>query len=220
MKKPIILCDFDGTITKRDNILSIMKKFAPPEWERLKDDILASNISIQKGVGDMFRLIPSYEKYQLIEYALSHAELREGFHEFVSYTKEVDIPLYVVSGGMDFFVKPILKSLIPDDHIFCNEADFSGDFVTVHWPHACDDACQNECGCCKPSILRKLKEEDHEVIVIGDSITDFQVATMADVVFARDFLIEKCTEEGISFQPFESFFDIVKSLKKRQVVNV
>ena len=32
MRKPLIICDFDGTITTNDNIISIMKQFAPEEW--------------------------------------------------------------------------------------------------------------------------------------------------------------------------------------------
>lgn len=54
MTKRVIFCDFDGTITDNDNIIAIMKQFAPPEWETLKDDILAQRISVQEGVGKMF----------------------------------------------------------------------------------------------------------------------------------------------------------------------
>lgn len=52
--KPIIFCDFDGTITNSDNIIAIMKKFAPPGWEELKDGVLKQKISISTGVGKMF----------------------------------------------------------------------------------------------------------------------------------------------------------------------
>lgn len=41
MKKPIVCCDFDGTITKNDNIIRIMKQFAPSEWTKLKDGVLS-----------------------------------------------------------------------------------------------------------------------------------------------------------------------------------
>ncbi len=36
-----IFCDFDGTITNNDNIMSIMEKFAPPEAEEVKNKILS-----------------------------------------------------------------------------------------------------------------------------------------------------------------------------------
>ena len=59
MTKLKIFCDFDGTITTTDNIISLMKKFAPPEWNSVKDSILAQEISIKQGVGELFRLLPS-----------------------------------------------------------------------------------------------------------------------------------------------------------------
>lgn len=36
-----VFCDFDGTITNNDNIMSIMEKFAPPEAEEVKNRILS-----------------------------------------------------------------------------------------------------------------------------------------------------------------------------------
>lgn len=61
-RQPVLFCDFDGTITTKDNIMAIMAAFAPPEWEEIKNDILAQKRSIRSGVGDMFHLIPSSKK--------------------------------------------------------------------------------------------------------------------------------------------------------------
>lgn len=33
-KKLVLFCDFDGTITEKDNIVAIVKKFAPPNGKR------------------------------------------------------------------------------------------------------------------------------------------------------------------------------------------
>lgn len=98
----VLFCDFDGTITENDNIIAIMKQFAPPEWEALKDDILAERISVQEGVGKMFSLLPSSLKGEIVDFLRGTARLREGFREFAAWTKEQGIPLYVVSGGIDF----------------------------------------------------------------------------------------------------------------------
>lgn len=50
MTRPIIFCDFDGTITETDNFISLMKAFAPREWEAIKDDILDQTPSTKEGV--------------------------------------------------------------------------------------------------------------------------------------------------------------------------
>ena len=88
MDKPVIFCDFDGTITNNDNIIAIMKHFDPPGWSPSKDDILAQNISIREGVAKMCSLLPSVKKDEVVDYVLEQAEIREGFAEFVAYAKE------------------------------------------------------------------------------------------------------------------------------------
>ncbi|MFC3883330.1 2-hydroxy-3-keto-5-methylthiopentenyl-1-phosphate phosphatase [Bacillus songklensis] len=214
MKKPVIFCDFDGTVTNSDNIIAIMKQFAPSEWEAIKDDVLAQNVSVKEGVGKMFSLLPTSLKQEIIDFLLHKAEIREGFSEFVAFTRQEGIPLYIVSGGIDFFVHRLLDGLVEKESIYCNGSDFSGETITITWPHSCDDECSNDCGCCKPSIIRKLEKEDEFKIVIGDSITDLQAAKVANAVIARDFLIEKCEELQIPYRPFATFYDVIHHVKE------
>lgn len=213
MHNPVLICDFDGTITENDNIIAIMKQFAPPEWVSLKDGVLSQSISVKEGVGRMFSLLPSSQKQEITDFILADARIRDGFADFVDYAKQAGIPLYIVSGGMDFFVEPILNGLVPADHIFCNKTDFSGDTIEVKWPHSCDNQCQNDCGCCKPSIVRQIAP-GHDVIVIGDSVTDLEAAKRADLVIARDFLLEKSEKLGLNYRPFTTFHDVINHVKE------
>ncbi|MEC5302771.1 2-hydroxy-3-keto-5-methylthiopentenyl-1-phosphate phosphatase [Bacillus thuringiensis] len=208
-----VFCDFDGTITNNDNIMSIMEKFAPPEAEEVKNRILSQELSIQEGVSQLFQLIPTHLRDDIIQFLKETAEIRSGFHEFIQFVNENNISFYVISGGMDFFVYPLLQGIIPKEQIYCNETDFSAEFITVKWPHSCDDHCQNHCGLCKSSLILKLSDTNDFHIVIGDSITDLQAAKQADKVFARDFLITKCEENHIAYTPFETFQDVQAELK-------
>lgn len=215
----VIFCDFDGTVTEKDNIVAIMEEFSPEGWQPIVQEILSENISIREGVGKMFSRISSDKKQEIIEFVLTRSKIRDGFQEFIDFTKAENIPLYIVSGGIDFFVHPVLEKKIEPEHIICNASNFSGDTIKILWPNACDDLCDNDCGCCKPSVIRRLEHQyrDAEKIVIGDSITDLQASKLADVVFARDYLIEKCEENQIPYTPFETFHDIIHALEKRGV---
>ncbi|GLF82781.1 2-hydroxy-3-keto-5-methylthiopentenyl-1-phosphate phosphatase [Bacillus safensis] len=208
MKKPIVCCDFDGTITKNDNIIRIMKQFAPSEWTKLKDGVLSKEITIQEGVGQMFQLLKSDQKDAIQSFILEDTEIREGFKQFVDEVKKADIPFYVLSGGMDFFVYPILEGIVDRDDIYCNHASFVEDHIQIEWPHACDKQCQNGCGCCKPSIIRKLTHEDDFIIMIGDSVTDVEAAKHADLTFARDYLLNECQELGLVHKEYDTFIDL------------
>ncbi|MDQ0198377.1 2-hydroxy-3-keto-5-methylthiopentenyl-1-phosphate phosphatase [Neobacillus ginsengisoli] len=220
MIKPVIYCDFDGTITESDNIIAIMKQFAPEGWEFLKDQILTQQVSISEGVGKLFSLLPSNLKAEITDFAIKNAKIRTGFTEFVEFTRSEGIPFYIVSGGIDFFVYPILEDYGPFDGIFCNCSDFSGETIKILWPNECDSLCNNDCGCCKPSIIRKLNLFENSFnIVIGDSVTDLEAAKQADFVLARDLLLEKCTEWGISHQGFSTFYECIEIIKTRIEVN-
>ncbi|KOO50490.1 2-hydroxy-3-keto-5-methylthiopentenyl-1-phosphate phosphatase [Priestia koreensis] len=220
MRNLILFCDFDGTITNTDNIIAIMKQFAPPEWNAIKDDVLAQRVSVQEGVGKMFSLLPSSLKNEIIEFLLKKAEIREGFQEFVAFAREKGLPLYIISGGIDFFVEPLLDGLVEPSSIYCNGSDFSGERIRITWPHDCDEHCDNGCGCCKPSLLRDLAHGDDFKVVIGDSITDLQAAKLADAVIARDFLIEKCEELSIPYRPFSTFHDVKNHVQELLEVRV
>lgn len=212
-----ILCDFDGTITAEDNIIALMKAFAPTEWVELKDAILAQDISIRSGVGQLFDLLPSSERTAYRDYLVERIALRPGFSAFLTEVHQNGWHFDVVSGGMDFFVHPILDGLVDSEHIYCNVADFSGETVTVTWPHACDTQCTNDCGCCKPTIARRIVDSTDRLIVIGDSVTDFEIAKRADFVYARGQLITLCEAEAIPFAPFETFHDITHHLQEVSV---
>jgi 2-hydroxy-3-keto-5-methylthiopentenyl-1-phosphate phosphatase len=213
LKKTVIFCDFDGTITENDNIINIMKHFKPPGWETIKDDILTQQISVREGVGRMFLLLPTSAHEEIIDYAVNQALIRPGFDQFIQYCRDHHIRLVITSGGIDFFVFPILSYCsIPKHDIYCNGSDFTGTHIRILWPFSCDTHCSNDCGMCKPSILRSLSTIDDIKIVIGDSITDLAIAKLADFVIARDFLLKKCKDMSLPYKEFDSFFDVINIL--------
>src|SRR5687768_17399836 len=106
-KPPVVFCDFDGTITERDMIVAVCEKFCPPGWERIKDDILARRTPVRKGVADLFAMIPSSKKADIIEYAHSIVRWRAGFKEFLGFCQTNGLLFTVCSGGIDFFIEPL-----------------------------------------------------------------------------------------------------------------
>lgn len=192
-----------------------MKHFNPPGWENIVRDIVNESISIQQGVGELFSLLPSSKKEEVTTYILSNAGIRDGFPELLDWCKEYDVPFYVTSGGIDFFVYPLLAPYgIPADHIYCNGSDFSGDNISITWPHTCDDSCSNRCGMCKTTVIRKFPKDDYYRILIGDSVTDFAGAKLVDLVFSRSHLTDKCRELSLPHIPFETFHDIIRHLNQ------
>jgi len=216
-QKRVIFCDFDGTITENDNIIAIIRHFNPPGWEPIVEDIIGQRKSIREGVGELFRLLPSSMKREVIDYAIGNARIRVGFNELLEYCLEHDIEFYVTSGGIDFFVYPLLAPYgIPQNHIYCNGSDFSGKQIEITWPHACGDSCNNDCGMCKSTIIRRFPPEKYTRILIGDSVTDFEGAKLADIVFARSHLTTKCVELGLPHHEYTTFHDVIAILEQEE----
>jgi 2-hydroxy-3-keto-5-methylthiopentenyl-1-phosphate phosphatase len=214
-KPSIIFCDFDGTITVSDNIVAIMKHFNPPGWEEIVEQLMAKKLTIRQAVGSMFALLPTSRKEEIIRYSISNATIRDGLEDFIDYCKLNDITLLITSGGIDFFIFPLLAPFsIPQENIYCNSSSFDGDTIQILWPHPCDDHCSNDCGMCKTTIIRSYNSEQYHRILIGDSVTDFAGAQLVDTIFARSHLIDLCDELGLNYTPFETFFDVINRLEE------
>ncbi|MFD0586959.1 2-hydroxy-3-keto-5-methylthiopentenyl-1-phosphate phosphatase [Paenibacillus sp. GCM10027627] len=216
-KKTIVFCDFDGTITVNDNIIAIIKHFNPEGWESIAERTISTELSIQEGVGALFHLLPSSKQEEVVSYGVSNVRIREGFGQFLDYCKENDIEFYVTSGGIDFFVYPVLEQFnIAKDHIFCNGSDFSGQRIEIQWPHPCDEHCTNKCGMCKTTIMRRFPESEYHRIIIGDSVTDFEGAKLANAVYSRSHLTTKCRELGLAHTEYETFHDIIAAMNQER----
>jgi 2-hydroxy-3-keto-5-methylthiopentenyl-1-phosphate phosphatase len=213
-KKLVLFCDFDGTITEKDNIVSIVRKFAASECESLIEQILTQQITIQSGVGQLFQLIPSDKREDIIQFILEEAKIRTGFPEFVRFCREEGIEWLITSGGVDFFLEPLLAPFdLTGVPLYCNGSDFSGERIRVTWPHHCDEQCNNGCGMCKTTIIRRYDPAQYYRVVIGDSITDLAGAKIADYVIARSLLAQKAAELQLPHSTFATFQDVITVLR-------
>lgn len=213
---PVIFCDFDGTITENDNIIAIMKHFNPPGWDSIVQQILDKTISIQEGVGRLFALMPSSQKSDIMNYAINNARIRQGFDRLLAFCREQNIEFLVTSGGIDFFVYPLLAPFnLNEQQIFCNSSDFTGEHLQIGWPHPCDEACENgACGMCKTKIIRSYPNDRYYRILIGDSITDFAGSKLVDTVFARSHLALELDKLGKPYFAYEDFDRVIDDLQQ------
>ncbi|WP_010273763.1 2-hydroxy-3-keto-5-methylthiopentenyl-1-phosphate phosphatase [Paenibacillus senegalensis] len=214
-KQTVIFCDFDGTITLTDNIIAIMKQFQPEGWETILQKTLDKELTLQEGVGGMFALLPASQQKDIVQFTQDYIRIRDGFQELLDYCKQRSYPFLVTSGGMDFFIYPALRPFhIPTENIYCNTGDFTGDHIRIDWPHPCDENCaKGGCGMCKTTIIRSYPASQYNRILIGDSLSDFAGAQVADYVFARSDLAEECKKLQLPHSEYETFFDVINGLE-------
>ena len=204
-----VFCDFDGTITESDMIVSIWRQFATPGWEKIKDDALAQRITVREGVAKVFASIPSNRRQDIVNFAMKEVRFRTGFRQFLVFCHKHEIPFYVTSGALNFFLEPIMEPFkFWLSGMYSMPADCSGPTIKVLHPLACET-----CGLCKARAM--AEHPGLFSILIGDSVTDLHGATEANLVFARDRLKGYLDAKGVAYEPFETFVDIMHTLEDK-----
>ena len=202
MKKTIVFSDFDGTITLHDTFVDLLKKFSTPGLaDRLMAQMYARTLTLRKGVTQLLESIPSDQYLNIIEFSKTHP-IRSGFPEFLDFLESHDVPCVLVSSGIRIMVETVLEEFKPRlAGLHAVDLDASGDYFNVIPNYAGETELV-----AKVNIMAKY--EFDQSIAIGDSITDFNMAMAADLVFARDRLAKYLDEQGKSYVPWNDFFEI------------
>jgi len=214
LRNPAVFSDFDGTITEKDVIVSIMEEFAPEEWKRIHSELMTGIIDVDIGIKKMFNLIPSEKKDEIVQWCRKNVKVREGFRDFLIFLKEKNIPFIILSGGLDFYIYPIMEpymNLI--GKIYSNKGVFSKDYIDVDFIYKCDSLCKRHCGICKPYVLRNYRNKS-ELIYIGDGITDLDGALYSDIIFATGYLVSYLDRLHIKYNEYYNFYDIKIKLQE------
>ncbi len=213
-KRPIVVSDFDGTISTKDISYEILERFTSGGWQGVDEAYARGEIGSQEA----FRLILEKikaTKAELVEYIdrLS-PPIDPRFVEFYHYVRERNIDLVILSDGFHFYIKRLLeKEGITDIPIYANDIveDENGTLVPTFPYHSkeCD-----KCGNCKSNVVKKLKEEHDHIIFIGDGYSDLCATVLADTLFAKRRLMSHAVEMRLPYIYFHDFADVQAEFEK------
>lgn len=210
----VVFCDFDGTITAKESFVSMLEEFTPQVSGELLPLIYAQQLSLREGVQQMLGSIRANYYPQILNRAAS-LPIRPGLAELLEFLNSQQIPFVVISGGLRDMVETVLKShngrgkpLIEKVRaIHAADIDASGKYLQVYSDFASDLELV-----AKAEIMEQYPAS--ETIAIGDSITDIKMSLKADVVFARDRLVDYLAEENKPYIPWNDFFEVRDYLVK------
>jgi 2-hydroxy-3-keto-5-methylthiopentenyl-1-phosphate phosphatase len=210
--KRVVFCDFDGTITDEETFVALLKQSTPMLSDRLMPEMYARRMSLRDGVRRLLESIPSDRYPQLIQFA-ENKTMRSGLPELLDFLDQQQVPFVVISGGVRIVVETVLGDLrMRMAGVYAVDLDRTGPFLQPVSPF--EDG--NE-------LVAKVKvmaqHPCDEAIVIGDSITDLNMALAAPVVFARDRLAVYLYESDKAYIPWHDFHDIRKALAKQWGIN-
>lgn len=208
-KKYVLISDFDGTISKKDFFRYATQKLLSDEDMKPWDDYKAGKITHVKGLSMIFSKIkmPQSEFDKFID----TIKIEKYFVPTVNLCKEKNIDFYVISAGADYYIKRLLNNLdvLSKVEMIANPSYFSEEegFQMQSPPKSVDYYDEN-LGVSKKYFVQKLKDEGFTVIFVGDGAPDIEAAKVADIVFAKDYLITLCESENVKFNKYETYKDI------------
>jgi 2,3-diketo-5-methylthio-1-phosphopentane phosphatase len=208
-----IFCDFDGTIAKRDVGNLVFTQFGNENhWWRLVHQWKIGELEgreMWRRQAATMTLTPS----QLDVFAATQL-IDPTFADFYAFTRRENVPMYIVSDGMDAYISRILAYYgFADLQLRTNRLIFNQDGrLDVEFPYHAEGCGQ--CANCKGVHVRKERLPGETTVFIGDGLSDACGAREADVVFAKKQLLTYCEEKGIPHIPFRAFSEVQSELER------
>ena len=219
-RPPAVLCDFDGT-TACENVAQLLLTHFSDDGTRLQ----LQERSRQETI--------TFREYQEQAFAATRASreamsslvrfkatLRPYFKELWQYCLAMDIPLAIVTIGLDFYVDALMnKEGLNGVPTYAVKTSFTPQGVILEYSHPWDGsgaATREVChqwGNCKCSVLGQYRSKGYSIIYVGDGRSDFCPASMADQIFARGPLAQMCREHELPYTEFQDFQVVIQSLQ-------
>jgi len=217
--RAIVFTDFDGTITLRDSndYLTDTIGYGEKRRRELNLEVLHGNWTFRDAFKNMLDSIKE-PLSTCIEILRKNIALDPGFKTFYEWCLKEDIPVIVLSSGMEPIIRALLEDLVGPTadkiKIISNQVDIHDD---QSWDIIYHDA--SDFGHDKSLAIRPYNSapqgERPTLFYCGDGVSDLSAARETDLLFAKagHDLITYCEREGIPFTVFHSFDDIHQKVK-------
>ena len=209
--KTLIQCDFDGTITEEDASFFLLDKFAQRDWRRLFQQYRDQKISVGEFNTRAFAMVKE-DKPRLLEALKGNVKVRTGFHELVNHCRKRGFSFVIVSNGLDFYIRAVLKELeLTDLEVHAARASCHPTGMEVRYVgpdgKTIDDGF-------KDAYIESFLSLGFRVIYIGNGDSDIAPARHAHRVFATGDLLAYSKENNLNCKPFTDFREVVEDLEQ------
>lgn len=212
VKKTIVQCDFDGTITEKDVSFLLLDAFADGNWRQLLEDYRGGKITVGAFNRGAFAMVKA-DKQTLRDFIFANkeAEIRPGFNELLSYCSKKGFKFVIVSNGLDFYIEAVLKDVSMDNiEIYAAQTQFTSDGLKVEYIGPDGRQLKDNF---KDAYTELFLGRGYRVVYIGNGISDFPPAEQAHHIFATGDLLTYCKEKNLNYTPFADLNDVVRGLE-------
>jgi 2-hydroxy-3-keto-5-methylthiopentenyl-1-phosphate phosphatase len=208
-----VLVDFDGTACTVDVAEEMLSRFVGDGWQAYDEAVDRGEIGLRTAILAQNAML-GLGREELVAFAVGECPLQPSFRPFVEWLSIEEVPVVIVSDGFGFYIEPILEAagirgltVITNEQVFePNGRPHGMSFVSGH------PECIG-CGTCKMLAVQRYRSAYGSVAFIGEGQTDRYGALYADIVFAKDALVDHCERDGVPFVGWETFDDVHDALE-------
>lgn len=208
--KTLVQCDFDGTITEEDASFFLLDAFAQGDWRRLLREYKEHRISVGEFNTRAFAMVKA-DRPALLEAIKDKVRMRAGFHELVACCSRRGFRVVIVSNGLDFYIKAILKdSGLENIEMHAAETRFHPEGMQVRYVDPFGNQLDNGL---KEAYIKSFLDQGYRVIYVGNGDSDIVPAKYAHQIFATGELLAYCKENDLKCKLFNDLTDVVTALE-------
>lgn len=209
----VLFVDFDGTIVNTDTAQIALDRFGAPDWMRIDEALERGEVSFEESLRQEFATLRAPPEAIIAE-VRRFTSVRPNFDRLIEYCRSTNLPLTVVSGGLDFCIRHFLDQ---DDwlsfvKIYAPTSRFTGSGYTLTFP-----AVGSQSTNFKDGLVRQEKTNGTRVFFIGNGYGDLCAAKEATFTFAMrgSRLAELCLEQHVQHKEIDDFQQVVDVLSQR-----
>jgi 2,3-diketo-5-methylthio-1-phosphopentane phosphatase len=203
-----VFVDFDGTITDVDTFDALVRAVAGDAvWEAIDEPLIAGTITLREALTRQAAMV-RLSRAETLEFMMANAHVDPAFAPFVTAVRAHGGTIVVLSSGVATIIHDALARANVEVEVIANDVDFAPGGWTMTFVDGSDS------GHDKAAHVRAARERGAHTVYIGDGISDFAAAVVADGRFAKKgrALEAYCRERGIACVSFESFTEIERRL--------
>lgn len=210
-----VILDFDGTLVEPNVAILLVEEFVPNGHaiaHEIDQELHAGRLGLREAWQRQAALLPVDRIPEMARFVRDRVPLRGGARDLLNLLGRHQVPVTVVSGGLEFYIREVLEREgialpVQSDHLVVAP---DGKAQVVH-PYG-HPTCRL-CGICKARIVDR-GDSRLRTVFVADGSTDRYGAEVADIVFARRRLLDYCRRVGIPCFPFEDFVPVTEQFAR------
>jgi 2-hydroxy-3-keto-5-methylthiopentenyl-1-phosphate phosphatase len=210
MGKAVLFIDFDGTISPVDISNTFFSRFAGSDATAAVSEWKQGSISSAECLR---RELDAYrgDLAALADYARSQP-IDPGFFDLKRACEERGVEIFVVSDGLDFYIRPFLEAHGAEVNFRANKLEVRGEERLLSFPYH-KESC-GSCANCKSSHVESEAAKGSFIIYAGDGLSDKCAVSKAGMVFAKGELLDYCRAQGICHAGFQTLSEVADYIRR------